>query len=138
VQEKHFQNEHHPCPHAECLAQKFVVFPSALDLKAHVVEKHSETMSARDLKDLRRVQAEFAPSDPGRGNRHTARANDRQNTTPSSTSNENTRHAESSAQGRRRQGFSSGLTPDIPVPTPPVPIERPIPDTEQHDPIQLQ
>ncbi|CAG8561126.1 12238_t:CDS:2, partial [Acaulospora colombiana] len=103
---------------------KFVVFSSALDLKAHVVEKHSETLSARDLKDIRRIQAEFVPLDTGRGNRHTTRPIDRQNAAPSSNSNETPRPAESSAQARRRQGFSSGLTTDTPVTATPVVIEQ--------------
>ena len=50
---------HYPCRRAECLARKFVVFGSALDLKAHMVEEHGAEMSARDKRDARRVQAEF-------------------------------------------------------------------------------
>ncbi|KAG8835738.1 Small subunit processome complex component [Serendipita sp. 399] len=59
--ERHFEEAHHRCPHPECLAQKFIVFETLLDLKAHVVEQHGETLSSRDLKDTRRIQAEFAP-----------------------------------------------------------------------------
>jgi E3 ubiquitin-protein ligase ZNF598 len=36
-----------------------VVFNTALDLKAHVVEEHGGEMSSRDKKDARRVPAEF-------------------------------------------------------------------------------
>ncbi|CCA67505.1 hypothetical protein PIIN_01334 [Serendipita indica DSM 11827] len=67
--EAHFRQVHHPCPHSDCLAQKFVVFPTALDLQAHIIEKHGETMSARDIKDTRRIQPEFAPAESSRRTR---------------------------------------------------------------------
>ena len=46
---------HYPCRRAECLARKFVVFGSALDLKAHMVEEHGAEMSARDKRDAPRT-----------------------------------------------------------------------------------
>ncbi|KAI9304703.1 hypothetical protein BJ944DRAFT_202278 [Cunninghamella echinulata] len=38
--EKHFRNDHYLCMYRECLDQKFIVFESELDLKAHEVEIH--------------------------------------------------------------------------------------------------
>ncbi|KAJ3018986.1 hypothetical protein HKX48_002482 [Thoreauomyces humboldtii] len=38
--ESHFQNDHYPCYDSECLAQKFVVFNSEIDLKGHELEVH--------------------------------------------------------------------------------------------------
>jgi hypothetical protein len=64
--ERHFYSSHHPCAHADCIAQKFVVFNTALDLKAHTVEDHGGDMSSRDKKDARKVQADFAFEDVGR------------------------------------------------------------------------
>ncbi|KAI9217862.1 hypothetical protein BC828DRAFT_240061 [Blastocladiella britannica] len=40
--EDHFQDEHFPCDQPECLADKFVVFASDIDLKAHISERHPE------------------------------------------------------------------------------------------------
>ncbi|OJT06115.1 E3 ubiquitin-protein ligase hel2 [Trametes pubescens] len=57
--EDHFMHAHYPCRRAECLARKFVVFGSAIDLKAHMVEDHGADMSARDRRDARRVEADF-------------------------------------------------------------------------------
>ena len=63
--ERHFYSAHHPCTHADCLARKFVVFNTTLDLKAHTVEDHGGEMSSRGKKDARRVQADFAFEDVG-------------------------------------------------------------------------
>ncbi|EAU80632.2 cytoplasmic protein [Coprinopsis cinerea okayama7 len=64
--ERHFNTAHYPCQHKECLAQKFVVFNTPLDLQAHMVEEHGADMSARDRKNAQRVQAEFTFEDAGR------------------------------------------------------------------------
>ncbi|KND02372.1 uncharacterized protein SPPG_02842 [Spizellomyces punctatus DAOM BR117] len=40
--EVHFQNDHFPCYHPECLEKKFVVFDSDIDLKAHELEVHRD------------------------------------------------------------------------------------------------
>ncbi|THU81414.1 hypothetical protein K435DRAFT_972354 [Dendrothele bispora CBS 962.96] len=74
--EQHFNNAHHPCRQTSCQLQKFVVFNTLLDLKAHMVEEHGATMSARDMKDARRVQAEFEFEEVagrGRGRRNQER-----------------------------------------------------------------
>ncbi|KAF8810370.1 hypothetical protein BYT27DRAFT_7186816 [Phlegmacium glaucopus] len=57
--ERHFNSAHHPCLQADCQVRKFVVFNTALDLKAHTVEEHGGDMNARDKKDARRVHADF-------------------------------------------------------------------------------
>ena len=114
--EKHFSSSHFPCTHADCVAQKFVVFASALDLKAHMVERHGESMSSKDLKDARRVDANFAFEDIGRG-RGRANARDRERDAERERERERERNqaeaqasAESSAQARRRQAFSGLLS----------------------------
>ena len=38
--EGHFTTDHHPCGHAACLEQKFVVFASAQELKRHTATEH--------------------------------------------------------------------------------------------------
>ena len=54
--ERHFNKEHHPCPHPDCRAQKFVVFESDLDLRAHAVDVHHVAgADQRQRKDARRV-----------------------------------------------------------------------------------
>ena len=78
--ERHFYSAHHPCAHADCLARKFVVFNTALDLKAHTVDDHGGDMSSRDKKDARRVRADFAFEDMGgrHGHGHGRRDRDRE------------------------------------------------------------
>jgi hypothetical protein len=48
--EIHFRKDHFLCPDRECLEKKFIVFPSEIDLKAHQLEEHGNTLS----KDVRR------------------------------------------------------------------------------------
>ncbi|KAH7889140.1 hypothetical protein F5I97DRAFT_1777984, partial [Phlebopus sp. FC_14] len=67
--EQHFTQAHFACPYPTCQAQKFVVFGSALDLKAHQVEVHGAEMTSRDRKDARRVQADFEFDGGGGGGR---------------------------------------------------------------------
>ena len=76
--ERHFNTAHHPCTQADCLARKFVVFDTTLDLKAHTVEEHGGDMSSRDKKDARRVQANFAFEDVGGRHGHGRRDRDRE------------------------------------------------------------
>ncbi|KAJ7453217.1 hypothetical protein FB451DRAFT_1145061 [Mycena latifolia] len=54
--EVHFTHAHHPCPHGSCLARKFVVFGSALDLQAHLVEEHKGEGGGQGGKGARRVE----------------------------------------------------------------------------------
>jgi len=48
--ELHFRKDHFLCPEQSCLDKKFIVFPSEIDLKAHQLEEHGNTLS----KDVRR------------------------------------------------------------------------------------
>lgn len=48
--ELHFRKDHFPCMERACLDKKFVVFASEMDLKAHQLEEHGDTLS----KDVRR------------------------------------------------------------------------------------
>ncbi|KAF8625744.1 hypothetical protein AX17_006771 [Amanita inopinata Kibby_2008] len=64
--ERHFNVVHYPCTQPHCLARKFVVFGSVLDLKAHMVEEHGGDMTSRSRKDARRVVADFTFEEAGR------------------------------------------------------------------------
>lgn len=48
--ERHFKKDHYICSDRECLEKKFVVFEAELDLKAHQLSEHGNTLS----KDVRR------------------------------------------------------------------------------------
>ncbi|EFW99997.1 c2h2 finger domain containing protein [Grosmannia clavigera kw1407] len=48
--EEHFRRDHYLCIDRECMDKKFVVFESEMDLKAHQLEEHGNTLS----KDVRR------------------------------------------------------------------------------------
>ncbi|CCF47754.1 zinc finger protein, partial [Colletotrichum higginsianum] len=43
--EKHFDKDHFPCLDKECLEKKFVVFESEMDLKAHQLAEHANSLS---------------------------------------------------------------------------------------------
>jgi len=89
------------CLKPACLAQKFVVFGSAIDLKAHQVEVHGTEMSSRDKKSAQRVEAEFEFSNVGM---HRTR---REREPPPTT--------QSSAVARRREAFGAHLTASGPA-----------------------
>ncbi|KAF9518877.1 hypothetical protein BS47DRAFT_1324980 [Hydnum rufescens UP504] len=61
--DQHFQAEHFPCMYPHCLEEKFVVFSSLLDLNAHQVRIHGETMTGKQKKDKMRVEAGFTFED---------------------------------------------------------------------------
>jgi len=48
--EDHFKKDHFMCMDRECLEKKFIVFSSEMDLKAHQLQEHGNTLS----KDVRR------------------------------------------------------------------------------------
>lgn len=48
--DQHFRRDHFPCSDRECQEKKFVVFASEMDLKAHQLSEHGNTLS----KDVRR------------------------------------------------------------------------------------
>ncbi|THH11849.1 hypothetical protein EW145_g384 [Phellinidium pouzarii] len=109
--EHHFTNAHHPCTQLSCLAQKFVVFGSPIDLKGHMVEVHGANLSTKDMKDVRRVDAHF-DFDHAAGGRRRDRDRDRghdpgrnQERDPSPAPNSQQRPS-----GRRREVFGAALT----------------------------
>ncbi|KIP08883.1 hypothetical protein PHLGIDRAFT_506983 [Phlebiopsis gigantea 11061_1 CR5-6] len=129
--EQHFAQAHFPCTYASCQAQKFVVFGSGLDLKAHMVEVHGSDMSARDMKDARRIQADFEFEEVSAGGRRGGRRDrgDREH------EREPPPHAGPSranpAGARRREAFGGNLTSDNgPSATPPGGVSR-IPSRRQ-------
>ena len=111
-QEQHFTHAHFPCQQPACLVRKFVVFGSALDLKAHMVEEHGADMSAKDKKDARRVQADFEFEEVGVGGRRGRRDRgdrEREREPPQT----GPPRANAAAAGtRRREAFGGALTGD--------------------------
>lgn len=107
---------HFPCIQPQCLARKFVVFGSALDLKAHMVEEHGAEMSARDKKDAMRIQAEFEFEEvggAGRRGRRDRQGREREREPPPLPVTSALARG-SGAGGRRREAFSGNLTLDNP------------------------
>ncbi|GAA5886958.1 hypothetical protein JCM6882_009398 [Rhodosporidiobolus microsporus] len=69
--EQHFKTEHYLCPHPECLAQKFVVFESEIDLQAHALSEHGVSggaggsgggMDQKARMQARRIETNFVYS----------------------------------------------------------------------------
>ncbi|GAA5912473.1 E3 ubiquitin-protein ligase HEL2 [Sporobolomyces salmoneus] len=66
--EQHFKDAHYLCPHPECLAQKFVVFESELDLQAHALSEHGVGSfgqggtDQKSRKEARRIETNFVYS----------------------------------------------------------------------------
>ncbi|KAK0625423.1 hypothetical protein B0T17DRAFT_617516 [Bombardia bombarda] len=53
--EGHFKNDHFLCIDRECLEKKFVVFESEIDLKAHQLSEHGNSLSKDVRRDARLV-----------------------------------------------------------------------------------
>lgn len=53
--EKHFHKDHFLCLDRDCLDKKFVVFESEMDLKAHQLSEHANTLSKDVRRDARTV-----------------------------------------------------------------------------------
>jgi len=68
--ENHFRHDHFMCPFPQCLEQKFVVFASELDLKAHYIEKHPNALSSQEFKDIRKISTSFQYDEPSRSSRN--------------------------------------------------------------------
>lgn len=62
--EQHFRTKHFLCLQKDCLEQKFVVFASEMDLKAHQVEVHKAELSSKELQEAMRIEANFHYEDP--------------------------------------------------------------------------
>lgn len=74
--EEHFKKDHFVCIDQECLAKKFVVFESEMDLKAHQLSEHPNGMSKDVRRDARVVdinafnyRAPYQPERQRRGER---------------------------------------------------------------------
>ncbi|KAL9107110.1 MAG: hypothetical protein Q9227_007976 [Pyrenula ochraceoflavens] len=69
--EKHFKNDHFLCLDQDCLAKKFVVFESEMDLKAHQLQEHPNGLTKDARRDARLVDMSGfdyrAPYQPQRG-----------------------------------------------------------------------
>jgi E3 ubiquitin-protein ligase ZNF598 len=53
--EEHFKKDHYLCLDPECLEKKFVVFESEMDLSAHKLSEHANTLSKDVRRDARLV-----------------------------------------------------------------------------------
>ncbi|KAI5306245.1 hypothetical protein KEM56_001727 [Ascosphaera pollenicola] len=53
--EEHFKHDHYLCLDKECLEKKFVVFENQMDLKAHRLEEHPNSMSKDERRGARHV-----------------------------------------------------------------------------------
>ena len=62
--DQHFRRDHFVCGEPACIEQKFVVFGSEIDLKAHQLEAHPHGLSGQALRDARKVQTAFAGYQP--------------------------------------------------------------------------
>lgn len=136
--EAHFAAEHFRCMDPACLEQKFVVFPTQLDLQAHRVDAHGDAMTSKDLKGARRIEVGFSygapnsgpgnqPNRPragGGGNNPPDPPPPRSGPPPAATA------ARPTPGGSRRANFGSGLTSDAPGDGRPVRI---LPSSSDHD-----
>ena len=124
MQEQHFTQAHFPCHQPICQARKFVVFGSALDLKAHMVEEHGADMSARDKKDARRIQADFEFEEVGSGGRRGRRDRgdrEREREPPPGPPAGGSSNA-NAAGARRRAAFGGNLTTEGSAPSTPAAV----------------
>ncbi|KAK7038178.1 hypothetical protein R3P38DRAFT_2904840 [Favolaschia claudopus] len=136
--EAHFSSAHHPCPHGACRERKFVVFGSALDLQAHLVEEHGEEMGKGGRRAAQRVEAgwdDMRTTAGGRGrgrdrDRATDRDRDRQ---PPPQPPPQPQQQRPPGGGRRREGFGAALTVEGETPRP-VPTPSPPPPSGDVDP----
>jgi hypothetical protein len=63
--EIHFRKDHFPCLDSGCMEKKFVVFNTEIDLKAHQLSEHGDTLSKDVRRDARVVDmAAFNYRDP--------------------------------------------------------------------------
>ncbi|GAA5921847.1 hypothetical protein JCM1841_005564 [Sporobolomyces salmonicolor] len=65
--EQHYKQAHYLCPHPNCLAQKFIVFETELDLQAHALSEHGvgalgSGTDQKSRKEARRIETHFVYS----------------------------------------------------------------------------
>jgi hypothetical protein len=51
----HFRKDHFMCPEPSCMEKRFIVFPTEIDLKAHQLEEHGNTLSKDVRRDARTI-----------------------------------------------------------------------------------
>ncbi|SPO30149.1 uncharacterized protein UTRI_05988 [Ustilago trichophora] len=61
--EKHFRRNHWLCENNKCLEEKFVVFESEMDFKAHQVNQHGNELTTRERREALRIEANFSYDD---------------------------------------------------------------------------
>lgn len=94
--EAHFRCEHSLCEHPDCLAKKFVVFPSDAELKRHSALNHGGNMSRAQRNAALQIPVSFQYRRPGqdRGGegpfRHRSYSNERLSTRVQSSAGPNT------------------------------------------------
>ncbi|KAJ1912769.1 hypothetical protein IWQ60_009507 [Tieghemiomyces parasiticus] len=77
--EKHFRADHYVCLKPDCLAKKFVVFDSEIDLKAHMLEEHqvpgasAKRSAHREARQIP-VDIHYRGGDEGAGSRSNSHA----------------------------------------------------------------
>ncbi|KDD76156.1 hypothetical protein H632_c334p0, partial [Helicosporidium sp. ATCC 50920] len=54
--ERHFFEDHHACTHPACLERKFVVFPTAQDLRLHFAKEHPDGLSKGERRAARTLE----------------------------------------------------------------------------------
>ncbi|TPX39597.1 hypothetical protein SeMB42_g06312 [Synchytrium endobioticum] len=115
---RHFQGDHFPCNEPECLEQKFVVFASDLDLKAHQMEDHRDVVGRKAKKQTIDVGFTYAGS-PTRAGDERAR--------PARGNRDDGNHGRDGGQPRNQYALPAGSTPREnipdrrPIATPPAP-----------------
>ena len=63
--EQHYRRDHFLCPDPGCIEKKFIVFPTEIDLKAHQLSEHGNSLSKDVRRDARVVDmAAFNYRDP--------------------------------------------------------------------------
>jgi hypothetical protein len=144
----HFRRDHFLCPDPGCLAKKFIVFGSEIDLKAHQLEVHPEGLRGQALKNAKRVQTDFQGYQPP-PNARSGRGNIRRNgelELPSSSTSAQPLSREQQALQRQfeyqqslvhRGGFGFALT-EQPVESAPVPrmqVQKPLQPSARSEPL---
>ncbi|ORY82490.1 hypothetical protein BCR37DRAFT_379489 [Protomyces lactucae-debilis] len=144
----HFRRDHFLCPDAGCLAQKFIVFGSEIDLKAHQLEAHPEGLRGQALKNAKRIQTDFQGYQPppnARGGRGPNRRAGEMDLPSISTSAGPPLSREQQALQRQfeyqqslaqRGGFGYALTEPVDSTPPPVmQVQRPAQQSVRNEPL---
>ncbi|OMJ09490.1 E3 ubiquitin-protein ligase hel2, partial [Smittium culicis] len=101
----HFETDHYPCRHPSCIEQKFVIFHSSIDLKAHEYEVHGKNLVGQKAKwEAKKLDIDLNIQSSSRNDRHNASSrNDRHN-----ASSRNDRNNASSRNFDNNNNHASG------------------------------